>query len=142
MAMIFIADDVSDSRERLASALLEVGHQVRELDSGWQLLEALSERAEPCELVVSDSRMGFPDGLSVATLARATGLLTPFLVLTGIASERARKVALGLGLVVLLEPPAELHRILEAASRLLDSAAKSANLPWVGAVELFDRSDE
>ncbi len=142
MPMIFIADDVSDSRGRLAAALLEAGHQVRELDSGWQLLDALSEQSGCCDLVVSDSRMGFPDGLSVATLVRATGLVTPFLILTGIASERARKVARGLGHVVLLEPPAELHRIVEAASRLLEDAPERAPLPWVGAVELFGHSEE
>lgn len=141
MARILIADDVSDACARLADALRTDGHDTVELSSGWELLEALADESEPADMVLTDSRMAFPDGLSVATLARAAGVHCPILVLTGIANERARKVARGLGDVILLEPPAELDRIIEAVDRSLLRATDTVDSRWVGAVDLFSTSD-
>ena len=137
MARVLIADDVSDTRLRLTAALRDHGYEVGEYPSGWELLEALGEDPTTTDLVVTDSRMGFPDGLSVATLARAGGATCPFIVLTGIANERARKVARGLGDVVLVEPPAELDRILEVVAYAIERPETEELSQWVGAASLF-----
>jgi len=84
---LLIADDDEQMRAWLALALGSAeGQQVQEAVDGLQLSSALKLEG-PFDLVVADLRMPGANGLEVITAARAAGIVTPALIITGFADE-------------------------------------------------------
>lgn len=89
---IIVADDDAGTRELIKTALS--GFDVVEAGDGVELLELLAD-ASMVALIVTDVDMGWFDGIQAAAAARAAGVSTPIILISGktgpaIASRAAR----------------------------------------------------
>ena len=84
---IALVDDeplVARATERL---LTHFGYAVTMLSSGAEVLQALSEKADAFELVLTDQTMPEMTGLELTRALRAKGLRVPVLLVTGLPTE-------------------------------------------------------
>jgi two-component system response regulator HydG len=117
---LLIADDDLEMRSWLREVLGERGALILEADSGAELLRMLAEEG-PFDLVITDVRMSWADGVQVLQMARTAGYETPFVVITAFANDRVRAQVAELG-AVLLEKPFEVEQLVEKA--------RGALAPW------------
>jgi two-component system, NtrC family, nitrogen regulation response regulator GlnG len=102
--LIVVADDDTETRQVMASALMADGYDVGEYDRGEALLEALAHARRPA-LIVADLCMPGENGLRVLRELREVGVGIPIVVITGLASEQTLNDAFRLGASVVLSKP-------------------------------------
>jgi len=115
---LLIAEDDDEMRAWLKLLLDGTGMEILQASSGWELLDTVAE-AGPFGLIITDVRMPGPSGLQVVEMARATGLETPFLVITAFPEEKLKREAANLESVTLLEKPFARTELLGAIDELL-----------------------
>src|SRR3954470_8751714 len=115
---LLIAEDENEMRAWLGLLLEGSACEIREASSGWELLDTVADEG-PFGLIITDVRMPGPSGLQVVEMARASGLETPFLVITAFPAERLRREAANMPKVTLLEKPFEKAALLAAIDGLL-----------------------
>lgn len=115
---LLIADDDRDMRDWLRAVLSQRAQVLREAASGWELLHILSHDG-PFDLVITDVRMPAPSGLNVVAMARAAGLVTPFLIITAFPRQELVAAALRMDRVVLLAKPFSAQQLREAMGILM-----------------------
>jgi DNA-binding NtrC family response regulator len=114
---LLIADDDLEMRSWLRAVLACRGAEVSEVESGAELLRALSEDG-PFDLVVTDVRMSWASGVQALAMARTAGMHTPFVVITAYADDAVRTAADALG-AALLEKPFTIEELLDTAQGLV-----------------------
>ena len=114
---VLIADDDRAIRESLQRALQLEGYQVSTAVDGVQAMVAA--RGPGVDVVILDVGMPTVDGLGVARLLRAEGIVTPILMLTARVSVDARVAGLDAGADDYLPKPFELEELLARLRALL-----------------------
>jgi two-component system, response regulator, stage 0 sporulation protein F len=110
---VLVADDDSDLRALLCSALVADGHDVTEAANGREALDALSpmlfgEPLLPPDVIVTDVRMPGISGLSLVAGLRSCGCMTPVIVMSAFDGESLRDEAWRAGADVVFQKPFEL----------------------------------
>lgn len=116
MTSLFIVEDDSHFRGELTRELEGRGFQVASAPSVHSALAALSRH--PADVVLTDLRLGGPDGLDLLKLLPSVSRRTRSILMSAHASARDHQVATELGAVdVLLKPftSAELLRSIHKA---------------------------
>jgi DNA-binding response OmpR family regulator len=118
---VLAADDDPQLLEAVSEALTSMGAEVVRAENDAKPIERLADEG-PFDLVVTDITMPWMSGLQAVHSARAAGVGTAVIVMTGHHEERipAQVRALGQN-AVLLHKPFELSELEAAASRLLSS---------------------
>ncbi len=82
---ILLADDVAFFRNKLSAILTEVGHRVRTVTNGTEVIEELKARSGEIDLLVLDLQMPEIDGFGVIEWMRDNDLIgkVPVLIVTG-----------------------------------------------------------
>lgn len=117
-ARILVADDDDNVRAGLAAILELEGYRVTETTNGADAI-ALLERA-PFDLIISDVTMPLADGDELLAVLRQRELRTPFILITGLASQQLVDRSLGDGMFALLVKPISPERILEVTRRAIE----------------------
>jgi CheY-like chemotaxis protein len=87
---VLVVDDDADTREALATALMDAGFSVEAVEGGDQALEWIKARGEP-DVILLDLRMPQMDGAQL--LARLRGGRARAIVLSGDSSARLMRFA-------------------------------------------------
>jgi two-component system, response regulator, stage 0 sporulation protein F len=117
---VLVADDDTDLREEIASALTADGFEVVQATDGDQLLEAVvrafsDDVGRPMyDAIVTDVMMPGFSGLDVLTAMRARTARIPVLVITGFCDDRTRRTATSLGAMAVFSKPFELDDLRTA----------------------------
>jgi CheY-like chemotaxis protein len=82
-ARILIADDDPDCRDLIVLALQDVEREIVVATNGGELLELIAEHG-PFDLIITDIKMPWMEGVQVLAAVREAGLSTPVLVITGL----------------------------------------------------------
>jgi len=123
---VLVAEDDAAMRDLLLLVLRERGHTVDCVNSGSQMIRALSERrsdgalAEPFDLIVTDVRMPGASGLDAIEHLRRAGGLTPVIAVTAFPHDSTRTRAQRLR-IRLLAKPFDLDTLRDAVESALDS---------------------
>jgi CheY-like chemotaxis protein len=120
---VLVADDDAQELSTVAEALMHLGATVTRASSGAELIDALAGQG-PFDLVVTDISMPWMNGLRAMRTARAAGLGTAIIVMTGLQDKTLDRQVRALGRnAVLLRKPFTLSQLESAAARILPSAA-------------------
>lgn len=104
MCTIILADEARERRARLRVALTGVAKEIREVATGWELLEVIGSQQEHSQsIAVLDSRLTFPGALATASMVRGTGVQMPFVIIGPTPPAEAQDVAHRLGGVTLCD---------------------------------------
>jgi len=137
--VILVVDDESGVRDLVGDALRLGGYETFEATDGMTALTALRKR--PASLLVIDINMPLMDGFELLERLRATGDLTPALMLSarGDKSDIARGLRLGADDYV-TKPFSLEELLLRVAAILRRSTPKSASAPILrcGPIKLND----
>lgn len=126
-ALIAVAEDDDDFRELLVDLLRGEGHQVVELEDGFELLDYVdfAKRRDIAggvpDLVITDLRMPGANGLDVVGWGRLVGMACPILVLTAFPGQDVTQRAGYVGGVTVLAKPIEASALLQAVRTALAS---------------------
>lgn len=115
---VLIAEDDDEMRALLAHTLRQSGYSVIECADGLDLMEHLSsllgERvSQHIDLIVSDVRMPWVNGLEVLRCTNDYLGYPPFVVITAFPDEETRAQAKALGAALMLSKPFEMDYFLE-----------------------------
>lgn len=132
---ILLAEDDSEMRRLLASALARDGCEVIEARDGHELLTyigAVPARAlrsrdiAAVDLIISDVRMPGHTGLEVLAGLRRADWATPFILLTAFGSDEVHREAQRLGAAAICDKPFEMNQLMATVSALLPGGVRSA----------------
>lgn len=101
---VIIADDDDQMRESLCDLVSRLAVNVEGAASGCDLGVLLADN-RPVDLLITDVRMPWLNGLQVAAAARNAGLHIPIIVITAFPDDEVRVKVDGLGSAVLLAKP-------------------------------------
>jgi DNA-binding response OmpR family regulator len=118
MMRILIADDDPDCLALVADALRGPGIEFVSATDGDKLL-ALVATSGPFDLIITDISMPWMEGHQVLASARAAGLVTPVLVVTGRNDQHLAHTISQLGHAKLLQKPFAIADLRAAVSELL-----------------------
>lgn len=102
MCTIILADEARERRARLRVALTGVAKEIREVATGWELLEVIGDQ-EDHAIAVCDSRLTFPGALATASMVRGVGVQMPFVIIGPTPPPEAQDVARRLGGITLCD---------------------------------------
>lgn len=111
---VVLIDDDENVRRSTTMMLRARGIHVDVYNDGVELLANKSDHNAQCLLI--DYKMPRLDGLRVMERLRASGDLTPGLMVTGYYSKTLEHRAIGAGYLALLEKPIMPGRLIEAIS--------------------------
>lgn len=118
-AHVLVADDDPELLDAVADGLKHLGADVARASSGAELIDQLAG-AGPFDLVVTDIKMPWMNGLQAMHATRAAGMGTAVIVMTALTDERISALVRGLGEnALLLHKPFSLSELESAASKLL-----------------------
>lgn len=128
-ARILLAEDDSEMRNTLASALRSDGYEVVETASGSDLLEEMSIllfRGEPipADLIVSDEHMPGVRGSQVLAEIREAHWPTPFILIAGSGEEEAHQRAYRLGAAAVFDKPFDVDDLRQTVTVVLQDQAR------------------
>jgi DNA-binding NtrC family response regulator len=115
---LLVADDDGEMRSWLADSLARVGAIVEQAASGWESLNLLADRSY--DLVITDVRMPAPHGLVVLTSARAVGIKTPFIVISGFGDDLLRESVECIEKAAMLDKPFVIEDLVATAVILME----------------------
>jgi CheY-like chemotaxis protein len=124
---VLVADDDPELLDAVVQALEHLGANVVRARSGSELIEQLAT-AGPFDLIVTDIRMPWMDGLRAIQSTRAVGLATAVIVMTALTDDRIAKQVRALGEnAILLRKPFDLSELESAVSMLLSPVSSREN---------------
>ncbi len=109
---IMLVDDEKPVREILSSFLEESGYTVYTFSRGRELLDALQENPDNCELLITDMAMPKMDGAEIAQAALEIKPELPIILCTGYSADLSRKQALDIGIRSVIQKPIQRTRFL------------------------------
>jgi DNA-binding NtrC family response regulator len=115
---ILLVDDEEELREIFAACVHRLGFRTAQAEDGRRALELLNsaDPSSPIDAVISDIQMPRMDGLALLEEARAAGIETPFVLITGFADKEKAVRALRLGAYDFLEKPCDWKRFSRVAA--------------------------
>jgi CheY-like chemotaxis protein len=126
---VLLAEDDSDMRDLLGSALREDGHGVLAVGDGVELLAALWRLClanKAPDLVVSDVRMPGCSGLEVFEAARrASSRPIPVILVTGFGDRALHERARRLGAIAVFDKPFDLDTLSRFVADFASGSADS-----------------
>lgn len=107
---VLLAEDDTEMRRLLVSALRRERCEVIEARNGLQLLSQLEQEAErpALDLIISDVRMPGRSGLEVLRVLRLTDRHTPVILITGFGDPDTHAEAHALGALAVFNKPFDL----------------------------------
>ncbi|MFZ6179168.1 response regulator [Nannocystis pusilla] len=118
MASLFIVDDDSQFRSALTRELEGRGFQVASAASVHSALAALAKH--PADVVLTDLRLGGPDGLDLLKLLPSVSRRTRTILMSAHASARDHQIATELGAVDILLKPFSSAELLRSIQKAID----------------------
>lgn len=117
---IVVAEDDSEMRDLIASALHKEGYEVTGVEDGARLVVwVVSRRPDlPADLIISDLPVPVSSGLQILRGLRDASSLTPFILMTAFGDEGTRAEAESMG-AILFEKPFEIDALRVALRHLL-----------------------
>jgi CheY-like chemotaxis protein len=115
---VVIADDDPESRDLLRHILRSPETEIMEATDGAALIQLLAEQG-PFDLIVTDVDMPWMEGLQVLRSARAADILTPAVVITGLARPELETTVARLGPTSLVRKPFGAVELRQAIMSLL-----------------------
>lgn len=119
MARILLTEDDEAVRSFVARALVMDGHEVVEACDGEDGYDSLQENDGRFDLLLTDIKMPFMDGITLAKMAAATWPDLKILMMTGFADQRERAGGLDKIVVDVVAKPFTLAQIRAEVSRAL-----------------------
>jgi DNA-binding NtrC family response regulator len=122
---VLLAEDDTELREFLASALRSDGYDVVEAEDGTELLDALATgmlrpaESPSCDIVISDIRMRGKTGLEVLAGLRQTDWSTPVILITGYGDVHTQTEAERLGAAAVFDKPFDIDDLRTAVLNLV-----------------------
>jgi CheY-like chemotaxis protein len=116
-ARVIVVDDEPDSRDLIASLLLDAGADVISVGSVAEALRAIYERAP--QLVICDLGMPYADGFDLLRQIRSMGgtyMTIPVIAVTAYAREQDRERALTAGFQAHVGKPFDTRQLLTVAA--------------------------
>lgn len=109
---ILLAEDDDDTRSLLARVLVRAGHQVVEMEDGFELSDYLELLArgkvpQPPDLILTDVRMPGRTGLELLAQVQAARIGCPVVLLSAFMDDRTRQEARRLGASAVLVKPVD-----------------------------------
>lgn len=130
---ILIVDDDPGCRRTLREALVSSNYKVLAAKDGrkaLKIVEALSRKAEPVDLLMTDLQMPGMDGLELLQSARSILHDLSAILITGANLDHVKRTALRSGFYGYLEKPFSLKALLKMIKRVENGARKrSGSLP-------------
>lgn len=135
MASILLIDDTASVLTALEYCLKSVGYEVLVAGDGRTGLRLAAER--PVDLIMLDLEMPLMNGVTVCRTLKADPLLCriPVLMMTGQATQEARRQALAAGAIVVMSKPFDLAVLEATVARCV--AGGGAVPPAPGLAALF-----
>lgn len=127
-ARLLLAEDDSELRHLLATALRRDGHHVTEARSGIELLDWIAAELDEqgsldrFDLIISDIRLPGFSGLDMLASLRTAECPVPVVLITAFGDEATHAQALRLGAAALFDKPFDVADLRTAVSRMIDSA--------------------
>lgn len=116
---VAIAEDDDEQRLALEQALQAEGLDVLSFEDGAELLDFFEGGGAPApDVVVADLQMPGRSGLDGLERARARGVDTPIVVVTGASSPALRERVARLGNALFVQKPVDAGRLAQALHRL------------------------
>jgi CheY-like chemotaxis protein len=119
---VLVVDDCPEMRAALRRMLAPLSTHISEARNGVELMAAVAGELE-FDLIVTDIRMPWINGLGAATTIRKSGIDTPLILITGLADEETGRRVEGLRRTSLLRKPFSKEELLEAARSALGTPA-------------------
>jgi CheY-like chemotaxis protein len=125
---ILLAEDDTQFRSLLATALRRDGHQVVEASDGFELVHWLATGTRsgaplPFDLVISDIRMPGWSGMEVLAAMKRLGRVPPFLLITAFGDDQVEREARDLGAIATLSKPFDIDDLRAVVSAAVPSGA-------------------
>lgn len=116
---ILVAEDNAEVAALFVEALAAAGHQADVAATGKAALARLLDPARPCELALMDLSLPGLNGIDVVLQARAQGVTTPVIAVSGATAliDPVRLAAAGFAAAV--EKPIRLSALLELVAQYL-----------------------
>jgi two-component system alkaline phosphatase synthesis response regulator PhoP len=140
MPSILLIDDTASVLAALEYCLKSVGYEVLVAGDGRTGLRLAAER--PLDLIMLDLEMPLMNGVAVCRTLKADPLLSriPVLMMTGQATQEARRQALAAGAVVVMSKPFDLEVLEATVARCVNEGGGTAPAPSLAHVLGFDRA--
>jgi CheY-like chemotaxis protein len=117
-ARVLVVDDSEEMRSALRRMLAPLASEICEARNGIELMAAVAGDV-PFDLIVTDIRMPWINGLGAATTIRRSGIDTPIIIITGFSdAETGRKIE-SLPRACLLRKPFSGEELIAAARNAL-----------------------
>jgi CheY-like chemotaxis protein len=134
MASILLIDDTASVLAALEYCLKSVGYEVLVAGDGRTGLQLAAERRP--DLVMLDLEMPLMNGIAVCRALKADPGLSriPVLMMTGQATQEARRQALAAGAVIVMSKPFDLEVLEATVARCVTEAGGIAPAPGLAAL--------
>lgn len=134
MASILLIDDTASVLAALEYCLKSVGYEVLVAGDGRTGLQLAAERRP--DLVMLDLEMPVMNGVAVCRALKADPELSriPVLMMTGQATQEARRQALAAGAIVVMSKPFDLEALEATVARCVNEAGGTAPAPGLAAL--------
>lgn len=127
---VLLAEDDDDLRGVLCHLLEALGLEVIEADSGIDLLD-MAIKNHPFDLIVSDVRMPWIDGLQAAIALRHAGYSTPLIVMSAFGTSALRSAVATIHNAKFLDKPFEPTLFASAVCEALGRRNTDRDFPTV-----------
>jgi CheY-like chemotaxis protein len=121
-ARVLVVDDCAEMRSSLRRMLAPVASEICEARNGVELMAAVAGDLL-FDLIVTDIRMPWLNGLGAATTIRKSGIDTPLILITGMTDDETGRRVQDLPRASLLRKPFSREELLEAARSALAPAS-------------------
>ena len=122
---IIVADGHDNFRHVLVELMKDDGHDVRAVEHGGELVQAV--KADAPELILTHARFADMSALEALEFLTVSGVRVPVILMSGDVNRIPVGDARKLGVVQLLEKPFSVEQLREAVRAVVDaSALKSA----------------
>lgn len=118
---VLLAEDDTEMRRLLASALRSDRYEVVEAADGKELIDQVSDsiiKGQPVDCIVTDVRMPRLTGTEALRFIKGAGLLIPVIVITAFGDYDTRVDAWLLGAAAVLDKPFEIELLMDEIRRL------------------------
>lgn len=122
---ICIVDDEQIVCERLKPLLEKSGYQVETYTDSKSALERLS--GKKFDILITDLKMGRPDGLELLHFTRAHSPQTKVIIITGFATVETAREAMKSGAVDFIAKPFRLGQLKDLIQKISDEIKKDEN---------------
>ncbi len=119
MAKILLTEDDDAVRTFVSRALELDGHQVVEAEDGEDGYDRLNEHEGEFDLLLTDIKMPFMDGIALSRTAAASFPELKILMMTGFADQRERTDGIENIVIDVVSKPFTLEQIRSAVSKAL-----------------------